>query len=107
MIIGNRRTRSRLTQGTDFLMRHLASVCEDRDKLRQLCEKQAQMNLKVAKLALELDSVKAERDTAVKLLKDVVTRHGECDGCVHSGMCHDPLCDTEEHNNWTWGGINA
>lgn len=39
-----------------------AAVCQERDDLRQIVEKQAAMNQKAAELALELDSVKAERD---------------------------------------------
>ena len=39
-----------------------AAVCRERDELRQIVEKQARMNRTVALMALELDTVKAERD---------------------------------------------
>lgn len=36
------------------------AVCQERDALREICEKQAAMNARNAVLALELDDAKAE-----------------------------------------------
>ena len=47
---------------TDYLSERLAAVCKERDELRQIVEKQADVNRRVTELALELDQVKAERD---------------------------------------------
>lgn len=46
----------------EYLSERLAAVCKERDELRRIVEKQARLNLVNAKLALELDEVKAERD---------------------------------------------
>lgn len=45
-------------------------LCENED-LKKLCEKQARLNLVNAKLALELDKVKAERDALLARMEAV------------------------------------
>lgn len=39
-----------------------AAVCQERDALRRMVVKQAELNQRVVDLALELDTVTAERD---------------------------------------------
>ena len=39
-----------------------AAVCKERDELRVICEKQARMNRSMAKMALDLDTMTADRD---------------------------------------------
>ena len=39
-----------------------ARVCQERDELKRICVKQAEINGRMAAMALELDEVKAERD---------------------------------------------
>lgn len=60
----------------EYLSERLAAVCQERDalksenrELRQICEKQAAMNGRTAAMALELDQVKAERDSLLRLYK--------------------------------------
>jgi uncharacterized coiled-coil DUF342 family protein len=53
----------------EYLSERLAAVCKERDELRHIVEKQAAMNQRVTELALELDTVKAERDALQKRLE--------------------------------------
>ena len=46
----------------EYLNERLAAVCKERDELKLICEKQAEMNAKVAEMALELDKARAEID---------------------------------------------
>ena len=53
----------------EYLSERLAAVCKERDELRQIVEKQAEMNGRVVAMALELDEVKAERDALLAKLE--------------------------------------
>ena len=46
-----------------------ARVCQERDELKRICEKQAETNGRVVAMALELDEVKAERDALLAKLE--------------------------------------
>ena len=54
----------------EYLSERLAAVCRERDDLKRICEKQAELNAKVAELALELDAVTAERDALLARLEN-------------------------------------
>lgn len=53
----------------EYLSERLSAVCKERDELRQIVAKQADMNRRTTELALELDSVKAERDALLAKLE--------------------------------------
>lgn len=60
----------------EYLQERLAAVCKerdelkrDRDELRKIVEKQARLNRTVTLMALELNTVKAERDALRKKLE--------------------------------------
>lgn len=59
--------------------------------------------------AKAIRSLLAERDYAVRCLRNVVNRHGDCDGCKHlkgnpQEGCGDATCDTLKNNHWEWCG---
>ena len=91
-----------------------AAVCQERDELRQIVDKQAVMNLKAAEQALELDGVKAERDAYLCALKqsgyacDICVYEnyksdctGECQQCVEKCECY--FCD-KQSSRFVWIG---
>ena len=91
-----------------------AAVCQERDDLRQIVERQARMNRTAVELALELDAVKAERDAYLSALKFngtacVVCAHiadepdcsADCAACPTKCTCH--TCD-KHCSNFEWNG---
>lgn len=104
-----------------------AATAEERDELRkeneqlkEICEKQAEMNGRIAAMALELDEAKAERDELLRILRE----QAECEHCKHDTMilpCADkeyiicpPDCDLEKcvccgcgGANWEWRGLEG
>lgn len=68
---------------TEHLSERLAAVCKERDELRQIVVKQADMNRRATELALELDEVKAERDALQKELHETKSELVHCRNCKH------------------------
>ena len=46
----------------EYLQERLAAVTEENERLKEICERQANMSRCLVDMALELDAVKAERD---------------------------------------------
>ena len=86
-----------------------AATAKERDELRkeneqlkEICQKQAEMNGKMAAMALELDTVTAQRDA---LLKEV---RGLCHTCKKRNTDFD--CEKKCYGHklgsaWEWKGV--
>lgn len=89
---------------------------EDWMWLDDICKQAADL---IESLSAELEQVKAERDTAVKQLKEVDAEGLYCSHCKHDALCEGPIllgcgscerescpCHTcEDSSNWQWCGV--
>lgn len=88
-----------------------AATAKERDELRkeneqlkEICQKQAEMNGKMAAMALELDTVTAQRDT---LFEEV---RGLCHTCKKRNTdfdCEKKCYGHQRGSAWEWKGVAA
>lgn len=93
---------------------------KENEQLREICQKQAELNGKIAAMALELDTVTAQRDTLLR----IVNRAADCnlcahnrtelpcadDGCMLCGECEAvkvTCCHCRDGSHFQWSGTDG
>lgn len=86
------------------------AIIELFNKYDNECVLNEQGDIAFKSLKQELESVKKERDNAVRILHEVSNKHGLCDGCKKnsSNGCTDQEASytcCKENDLWEWEGL--